>query len=53
VAQGVAGLIYGRNIIQHQNPGAMTRAVQGVLHEGLTAKQAHAQLDAELKQKSK
>lgn len=53
VSQGVAGLIYGRNIIQHQNPGAMTRALQGVLHHGLTAKQALAQLEGEMKKKSK
>ena len=52
VAQGVAGLIYGRNIIQHKNPGAMTRALQAVLHEGRTAKQALAQLNDELKTKS-
>lgn len=37
VAQGVAGLIYGRNIIQHENPGGMTRALQAVLHEGASA----------------
>jgi DhnA family fructose-bisphosphate aldolase class Ia len=53
VAQGVAGLIYGRNVIQHENPGAMTRALQAVLHEGLTAKQALAQLNDELKKKSR
>jgi DhnA family fructose-bisphosphate aldolase class Ia len=49
----VAGLIYGRNIIQHENPGAMTRALQAVLHEGLTAKQALELLNGELKKKSK
>jgi len=47
VGQGVAGLIYGRNIIQHKNPAAMTRALQGVLHGGLSAKQALKQLTAE------
>jgi hypothetical protein len=31
----------------------MTRALQGVLHEGLTAKQALEQLNGELKKKAK
>lgn len=47
VAQGVAGLIYGRNVIQHENPQAMTRALQAVLHDGMSAKQALKQLTAE------
>jgi len=49
VAQGAAGLIYGRNVIQHDNPGAMTRALQAVLHDGKSAKQALQQLNGELK----
>jgi fructose-bisphosphate aldolase, class I len=53
VAQGVAGLIYGRNVIQHENPGAMTRALQAVLHEGMTAKQALELLSSEQNKKSK
>jgi len=40
VAQGVAGLIYGRNIIQHEKPAAMTKALQAVLHDGVSAKDA-------------
>jgi len=43
--QGVAGLIYGRNIIQHDNSGAMTRALQAVLHEGVSAGDALAELN--------
>lgn len=38
--QGVAGLIYGRNIIQHEKPLAMTRALEAVLHDGVSAKDA-------------
>jgi DhnA family fructose-bisphosphate aldolase class Ia len=49
VKQGAAGLIYGRNVIQHANPGAMTRALQAVLHDGKSAKQALEQLHGELK----
>ncbi len=40
VAQGVAGIIYGRNIIQHKDPKGMTQALQSVLHDGETANQA-------------
>lgn len=47
VAQGVAGLIYGRNVIQHENPAAMTRSLQAILHGGMSAKQALKQLKAE------
>jgi class I fructose-bisphosphate aldolase len=32
--QGAKGIVYGRNIIQHENPGAMTRALMAVVHEG-------------------
>jgi class I fructose-bisphosphate aldolase len=35
--QGAAGIVYGRNIIQHENPGGMTRALMSMLHEGSDA----------------
>ncbi|QYM79645.1 hypothetical protein K0B96_03225 [Horticoccus luteus] len=38
--QGVAGIVYGRNIIQHRSPGAMTRALMAILHEQATVAQA-------------
>ena len=31
---GAAGIVYGRNIIQHATPAKMTRAVMAMLHEG-------------------
>ncbi len=31
--QGAAGIVYGRNIIQHSNPGLITQALMGVVHE--------------------
>lgn len=37
---GAAGIVYGRNIIQHPKPAAMTRALMAVVHEGATAAQA-------------
>lgn len=40
IAQGAAGIVYGRNIIQHRDPGAMTKALMAVVHEGTTAADA-------------
>ncbi len=42
LAQGVAGIVYGRNIIQHAKPAAITKALMGLVHEGLTVDQAFA-----------
>jgi fructose-bisphosphate aldolase, class I len=42
--QGAAGIVYGRNVIQHQNPAGMTRALLAIVHDGATAKQAAALL---------
>jgi len=32
--QGAAGIVYGRNVIQHPNPAAMVGALRAVVHEG-------------------
>ncbi len=40
IQQGAAGIVYGRNIIQHANPAGMTRALMAIVHEGATALQA-------------
>lgn len=32
--QGVRGIVYGRNVIQHANPAGMTRALMAIVHEG-------------------
>jgi DhnA family fructose-bisphosphate aldolase class Ia len=40
--QGVNGIVYGRNIIQHAKPAAMTRALMALVHEGMTAEKAMA-----------
>jgi fructose-bisphosphate aldolase, class I len=42
--QGAAGIVYGRNVIQHQNPPGMTRALLAIVHDGATAEQAAALL---------
>ena len=34
LAQGAAGIVYGRNIIQHENPAALVRGLMAMLHEG-------------------
>jgi DhnA family fructose-bisphosphate aldolase class Ia len=40
LAQGASGIVYGRNIIQHANPAAITQALMGIVHQGLTVDQA-------------
>jgi class I fructose-bisphosphate aldolase len=32
IEQGAAGIVYGRNVIQHPDPAAMTRALMAVVH---------------------
>jgi len=40
IQQGAAGIVYGRNIIQHHNPAGMTLALMAIVHDGATARQA-------------
>jgi fructose-bisphosphate aldolase, class I len=40
IREGIAGIVYGRNIIQHPDPAGMTRALMAIVHEGATAGQA-------------
>ena len=40
LAQGARGIVYGRNVIQHPSPAGITRALMGMLHEGLSADEA-------------
>jgi DhnA family fructose-bisphosphate aldolase class Ia len=47
IKQGVAGIVYGRNIIQHQNPAGMTKALMSLVHESATAQQAATFLEAQ------
>jgi DhnA family fructose-bisphosphate aldolase class Ia len=42
--QGAAGIVYGRNVIQHDDPAKMTRALMSVVHEGATPEDALASL---------
>jgi class I fructose-bisphosphate aldolase len=43
---GVAGIVYGRNIIQHEHPAAITAALMAVLHDGADAETGLAILEA-------
>lgn len=45
IKQGVHGIVYGRNIIQHKNPAGMTRALMSVVHDGTSAEKAAAFLE--------
>ncbi len=47
MAQGAAGIVYGRNVIQHRSPAAMTRALMAVVHDGATAATALTMLGPE------
>jgi DhnA family fructose-bisphosphate aldolase class Ia len=38
--QGVAGIVYGRNIIQHPDPAGMVKALMAITHDGASASEA-------------
>lgn len=40
--QGAAGIVYGRNVIQHPEPSKMTAALMAIVHENASAEQALA-----------
>lgn len=44
--QGAAGIVYGRNVVQHADPAGMTHALMAIVHEGASAEQALAGLAA-------
>jgi DhnA family fructose-bisphosphate aldolase class Ia len=44
MGQGARGIVYGRNVIQHANPPAITRAFMAIVHDGATPEQAMALL---------
>jgi DhnA family fructose-bisphosphate aldolase class Ia len=46
IRQGAAGIVYGRNVVQHDDPGAMTRALMAIVHGGYSAEDAGKLLDA-------
>jgi fructose-bisphosphate aldolase, class I len=42
IQAGAAGIVYGRNVIQHERPREMTRALMAIVHDGASAEQALA-----------
>ena len=46
LGHGAAGIVYGRNVIQHERPAAMTQALMAVVHEGISAAEALGLLES-------
>ena len=44
IKQGAAGIVYGRNVIQHANPRGMTQALMAIVHDGASGMEARALL---------
>ncbi len=44
MAQGAKGIVYGRNVIHHENPAGMTRALMAVVHDGASVADALAMI---------
>lgn len=38
--QGAAGIVYGRNVIQHPNPKGITKALMAMVHDGASVQKA-------------
>ena len=47
IGQGVSGIVYGRNVIQHDNPAGITRALMAMLHEDASLADALALVTAD------
>ena len=44
IRRGAAGIVYGRNVIQHEAPAKMTHVLMAVVHDGASAEEALALL---------
>lgn len=42
--QGARGIVYGRNVIHHDNPAGMTAALMAIVHDGASVEDAMAKL---------
>jgi fructose-bisphosphate aldolase, class I len=47
--EGAAGIVYGRNVVQHASPRGMTRALLAIVHENATPAQAASLLVEEVR----
>jgi DhnA family fructose-bisphosphate aldolase class Ia len=43
--QGASGIVYGRNVIQHENPRGMTRALMAIVHDDASVVAALSLID--------
>ena len=43
--QGAQGIVYGRNVVQHENPAGITAALMSILHDNETVDGALARLE--------
>ena len=46
--QGAKGIVYGRNIIQHENPSGMVQALMAIVHDGANTEEAMAILQRQI-----
>jgi len=46
IDRGAKGIVYGRNVIQHETPSAMTAALMAIVHDGATPDEAMERLRA-------
>lgn len=44
MSQGVSGIVYGRNVVQHPNPAGMVSALMAIVHDGVKAAEARKHL---------
>jgi DhnA family fructose-bisphosphate aldolase class Ia len=42
--QGVSGIVYGRNVIQHPNPTGITKALMAMIHEAVSVEDSLAMI---------
>lgn len=40
MAQGAAGMVYGRNVYQHDNPTRVVKALMAIIHQGVSGAEA-------------
>jgi fructose-bisphosphate aldolase, class I len=40
MAQGANGMVYGRNIYQHDNPKAVVKALMAIIHQHASGEEA-------------
>jgi fructose-bisphosphate aldolase, class I len=46
--QGVAGIVYGRNIIQHKNPKRITEVLMNIVHRNATIEESVRKMEEEM-----